>query len=42
MDNAWFDPWFWANENFAVNKTVQVALQPLQNVPFIYNYSPAS
>lgn len=42
VDNAWFDPWFWANENFAVNKTVQVALQPLQNVPFIYNYSPAS
>lgn len=42
VDNAWFDPWFWANENFAVNKTVKVVLEPLQNVPFIYNYSPAS
>ena len=41
VDNAWFDPWFWAQENFAVNKTVKVTLQPLQNVPFIYNYEPA-
>jgi peptide/nickel transport system substrate-binding protein len=41
VDNAWFDPWFWVEENFAVNDTVKVQLQPLQNVPFIYNYAPA-
>jgi peptide/nickel transport system substrate-binding protein len=42
VENVWFDPWFWVEENFAVNKTVKVELQPKNNVPFIYNYSPAS
>lgn len=42
VDNAWFAPWFWVEENFAVNETVKVKLQPLQNVPFIYNYAPAA
>lgn len=43
IDNNWFQPWFWAEENFAVNEdTVTVELQLQQNVPSIYNYSPAA
>ena len=41
LDNTWFSPWLWVPENFAVNDTVDVTLMPLQNVPFIYDYSPA-
>ncbi|MGF3056792.1 ABC transporter substrate-binding protein [Microbacterium sp. YY-01] len=42
IENNWFQPWFWAEENFAVNEdAVQVELQLQQNVPSIYNYSPA-
>jgi peptide/nickel transport system substrate-binding protein len=43
IDNNWFQPWFWAEENFAVNEdAVQVELQLQQNVPSLYNYSPAA
>ncbi|WP_162893274.1 ABC transporter substrate-binding protein [Microbacterium halotolerans] len=43
IENNWFQPWFWAEENFAVNEdAVHVELQLQQNVPSIYNYSPAS
>lgn len=43
IDNNWFQPWFWAEENFAVNEdSVQVELQLQQNVPSLYNYSPAA
>ncbi|MDR1188632.1 MAG: ABC transporter substrate-binding protein [Bifidobacteriaceae bacterium] len=43
VENAWFEPWFWAEENYAVNEdVVQVELQLEQNIPSIYNYSPVS
>lgn len=43
VENNWFQPWFWAEENFAVNEdAVNVELQLQQNVPSIYNYSPVS
>lgn len=43
VENAWFIPWYWAEENFAqASDTVTVEVQPRNNVPFIYNYAPAS
>jgi len=43
IENNWFEPWFWGEENFAINDgAVSVELQHQQNVPSIYNYSPAS
>ncbi len=43
VENVWFDPWFWVEENYAVaSDEITVELQPKNNVPFIYNYSPAS
>lgn len=43
VDNAWFVPWYWAEENFAVaSKEITVEVQPRNNVPFLYNYAPAS
>ena len=43
VENAWFIPWYWAEENFAqASDTVTVEVQPRNNVPFVYNYAPAS
>lgn len=43
VDNAWFTPWFWVEENYAVaSDAIEVELQQGQNVPSIYNYSSAS
>jgi peptide/nickel transport system substrate-binding protein len=43
VENAWFIPWYWAEENFAkASETVTVEVQPRNNVPFLYNYAPAS
>jgi peptide/nickel transport system substrate-binding protein len=42
LDAAWFVPWFWLEENFAVaSDSITVQLQPRNNVPFLYNYAPA-
>jgi peptide/nickel transport system substrate-binding protein len=42
VDNAWFDPWLWVEENYAVVGDIDVTLQQGQNIPSIYNYSPAN
>lgn len=41
LDNVWFAPIFWAAENYAVAGPIDVELQTGQNVPSLYNYSPA-
>jgi peptide/nickel transport system substrate-binding protein len=40
VENVWFDPWLWVEENYAVVGDVDVELQNGQNIPSIYNYSP--
>lgn len=41
VESAWFIPWFWSEENFAVpSQEIDVEAQPRNNVPFIYNYAP--
>jgi peptide/nickel transport system substrate-binding protein len=40
VDNVWFDPWLWVEENYAVVGDIDVKLQQGQNIPSIYNYSP--
>lgn len=43
VENVWFVPWFWVEENFAVaSDDITVQVQPKNNVPFIYNYAPAN
>jgi len=41
-ENAWFAPWFRADQIYFVDNTVSVEPQVEQAVPSIYNYSPAS
>lgn len=41
VDDVWFDPWLWVEENYAVaSGDIDVQLQQGQNVPSVYNYSP--
>lgn len=43
VENAWFDPWLWVEENYAVaSGDIDVTLQTGQNIPSIYNYAPKS
>ncbi|MDQ0675190.1 peptide/nickel transport system substrate-binding protein [Pseudarthrobacter siccitolerans] len=41
VDNVWFDPWLWVEEQYFVATDVNVTLQTGLNVPAIYNYAPA-
>lgn len=41
-ENAWFAPWFRADQLYVVDKKVSVEPQVEQAVPSIYNYTPAS
>ncbi|SEI15133.1 peptide/nickel transport system substrate-binding protein [Leifsonia sp. CL147] len=41
VKQAWFDPWFRADQSYFSNKKVDVQLQVQQSIPSIYNYSPA-
>ena len=42
VENVWFDPWLWVEENYAVTGDIDVELQRGQNIPSIYNYSPTN
>ncbi|MFD5316762.1 ABC transporter substrate-binding protein [Streptomyces sp. NPDC127098] len=42
VDHAWFAPWFWIDETYAVNDGTDVVLQTQQNVPSVYNYTPSA
>ncbi|MEV0381702.1 ABC transporter substrate-binding protein [Nonomuraea sp. NPDC050643] len=41
VDNVWFDPWLFLEEQYFVAGPVSVTLQKDQNIPSIYNYAPA-
>ncbi|WP_327583711.1 ABC transporter substrate-binding protein [Nonomuraea sp. NBC_00507] len=42
VDNVWFDPWLFIEEQYFVAGPVNVTLQKDQNIPSIYNYAPAA
>jgi peptide/nickel transport system substrate-binding protein len=42
VDNVWFIPWAFAQEQYFVSGNVDVKLQAGQNIPSIYNYAPAA
>ena len=42
VDQAWFAPWFRVQSSFATNADTQVAVQPDNAVPWLWNISPAS
>ncbi len=42
VDQAWFAPWFRVQSSFATDADTQVAVQPDNAVPWLWNISPAS